>query len=112
MTVARGLILNQKNNESFVREMAYKDSNGVAIPITGFTIKMDVRTTTGTLIYAFSVGTGITITSGAGGLFTVQLNDISAWTVGTNVADVVINDGTLDVATETFYIKVIDGITE
>ena len=102
--------LDQKTNEAFYREMQYKDSTGTAIDITGYTIEMDIRDKNGVIIYAFSIGTGITVATAASGLFTVQLNDISAWQTGLNKADVIFTDS-FGVTTETFFVNVIKGIT-
>ena len=103
--------LKQKTNEAFYRECIYKDSDGNVINITGYTIHMDVRDKNGTLVYAFSIGTGITVTSAVGGAFAIQLNDISTWQEGLSRADIVFTDS-FGVTTETFYIQVIDGITD
>ena len=104
------ITLSQKTNESFYREMAYKNSAGTAIDITAYTIKMDVRTPDGVLIQSFSIGSGITVTNASAGLFTVQEDNIQTWQVGIQKSDVIFTDS-FGVTTETFLINVIDGIT-
>lgn len=51
------------------------DANGTAVPITGATIKWEARRRTGeTAVITKTTSSGITITNGAGGIFSVGLD--------------------------------------
>ena len=99
-----------KNNEAFYRECLYQNSLGESILLDGFTIEMDVKERDGTLIQSFSIGSGITVTNSALGAFSIQENNITAWPIGKHIADIVLTD-TKGKSSETFYIKVIGGVT-
>ena len=104
--------LRVKTNERFYREMQYKDANDAAIDITSYSIDMDIKSRAGALIANLSIGSGITITTAASGMFTVEVTDTSQWGIGLARADIVLTDASSDVtASETFNIDIIQGIT-
>ena len=104
--------LKQKTNERFYREIQYKDANSSVIDITGYSVDMDIKTKNGVTIADLSVGSGITLTTPAQGKFTVLVTDCTNWIVGLAVSDLVITDGSgNEVASETFYINIKQGIT-
>jgi len=104
--------LKAKTNERFYREIQYKDSSGTAIDITGYSIDMDIKTKNGVMIENLSVGSGIALTTPLQGQFTVTVADCSAWITGMAVSDLVITDDSgNEVASETFNINIIQGIT-
>lgn len=59
--------------QTWTRWFVYKDANGNAIDLTGWTVKMDIRTKKGgDLLYSLAIGTGIT-NGGANGTITYAL---------------------------------------
>ena len=59
----------------FLKQLTHTDSTGAAIPITGWTFQMQVRTTTGILIVEASTSNGdIVITDGPNGVFRIDIS--------------------------------------
>jgi len=83
--------------------------NAVAVDITNFTIKAQIRQTS-TLIATLTS----TITDATNGIFslTATATATASWTTGTHSCDVEFTDDNSEVfSTETFKLKLIDDIT-
>ena len=92
--------------------MTYRQGDGQPIDITSYSIDIEIESGKGEVIEDLSIGSGITITDSAGGIFTVFVADTSLWPVGRLKSDILITrpDNKV-VASETFYINVIEGVT-
>jgi hypothetical protein len=75
------------------RWFIYKDNNGNPIDLTGWTVKMDIRTKKGgDLLYSLSVGSGVT-NGGANGTITFTLTIAQTTTLkGSPVYDLVMTN--------------------
>lgn len=124
MSNQSGEIILIKNNGAFNPEMRYAISSDefpndrtldIGIDITGFTIKMYVRTSDGELIESFSTADGsITITNATGGYWQPLQADISTWSEQVAEFDIVYNDvlgDGLNDATKTGYFDIRQGVT-
>lgn len=93
---------------------SYKDSLNVSIPLTGYSVKCQARLNrdSSVVLFDLSIGSGITITDVANGLFTIRVDDTSAYTVDTFYVDIkYIDANSVIVSTDTFELKMIKNIT-
>ena len=99
-----------KRGDTFSLACTYK-SAGVATSITGLTIKAQVRNP-----FNMSLVSELTVVAGnqstAAGTFTLISSDTTAWPIGNLVCDIQITSGSTIRSSDSFYIPVIEDVTQ
>ena len=87
-----------RTKSAFNKTFVYKDTAGVGVNLTGYTLLMDIKKSDGTAVADFTIGTGITLANQTTnpGQFTILApassgtNNTAAWPVETLYYDLLI----------------------
>ena len=103
-----------KKGDTLIIDCVKKDANGVVEDITGWDIVCKGKTEdAGALVFNTSTGSGsITLTDPANGVFTIKVDDTSAFPVGSVLSDVQYTISGNSFSTQTFIISVIKGVSQ
>lgn len=106
------MVIECKQGDTIKWDCNYKDSLGVAIPLTGYTIRSQARLMdTDDLQFNLSIGNGITITDETNGLFQILIADTTAYTKDRFKVDIEYTNNGEVISTETFYLDMIEAVT-
>jgi len=92
----------------------YKDSDGVAIDLTGYTIRSQARLVDqfDSVLFDLSIGNGITINSLVDGTFTIKIQDTTSYTKDFFNVDIEYTDSQSVIkSTDTFTLQMLQDIT-
>lgn len=105
--------IEHKRGDTYVLQCAYKDEDGVAIDLTGYTINSKARDEDDVELFSVTNGAGITITDAANGLFTLQVDiaETELWEPARYYQDIEYVLSGVVKSTETFYLRVKPDIT-